>query len=130
MADSVVGVAVYMMPGQSAKLKSPVDSKNRKGYFARVDDLPTGFTVGPNQSALIRGFVAENTDVGNIVPTTEEEAAVVYTHNKPFANAIWFFSRTEEIGLVKIISVPIHDHSTIIHGGPAYGTYFDDDIER
>jgi len=130
MSDSVVGVAVYMMPGQSAKLKSPVDAKNRRGYFAKTDGLPAGFSVGPNQSDLIRGFVCENTDVGEILPTDTEEAAVVYTHNKPFANAIWFFSRTGEIGLVKVIAVPIHDHSTIIHGGPAYGTYFDDDIER
>ena len=130
MPDSVLGMAVYMMPGESIKIKSPVDAKNRRGYFARVDQLPKNVSVGPNSSVLKRGFVCENTEVGKIIETDVEESAVVYTHNKPFANAIWFFARTGEIGLIKVIAVPIHDHSTIIHGGPAYGTYFDDDIER
>jgi hypothetical protein len=28
---------------------------------------------------------------------------------------------------IDIIAVPIHDHSSIVAGGPAYGTYFTDD---
>lgn len=129
MPDSIVGTAVYMTPGQSIKIKSPVDPKNRQGYFS-AEALPNGFTLGTNQGDFVRGFIVENKDIGSITPTGAQEAAVIYTHNKPYGNAIWYFAATRERGLVKVISVPIHDHSTIIHGGPAYGTYFDDDIER
>ena len=88
MADAIVGTAVYMVPGQKLKIKSPVAGANRQGFFAATS-LPANFEVGANQGEFTRGFIA-----------------------------------------VKVISVPIHDHTTIVHGGPAYGTYFDDDIER
>jgi hypothetical protein len=130
MADSIVGTAAYLTPGQSIKIKCPINAKNYQGYFAELDTLPSTLFTGQNPSDLIRGFIVENSDVGTITATSIEEAAVIYTHKKPYGNAIWFFARTGERGLVKVISVPIHDHSTIIHGGPAYGTYFDDDIER
>jgi hypothetical protein len=42
-------------------------------------------------------------------------------------NKVYFLSRTGEKGVVDIISVPIHDHSSVVTGGPAYGTYFTDD---
>ena len=60
----------------------------------------------------------------------ERGTVVIYTHKRVASNAIWFFAISGERGLVNVISVPIHDHSTIVHGGPAYGTYFDDDTER
>ena len=129
MAESILGTAVYMIPGQSIKIKSPVDSINRRGFFA-AEKLPDNFKVSDNQGDFLRGFIMEDKDVGAMEPTGTEEAAVIYTHRQPYENSIWFFSATTERGLVKVIAVPIHDHSTIIHGGPAYGTYFDDDIER
>jgi hypothetical protein len=76
---------------------------------------------------LIRGFAMENTDVGELtVPTDEEGAAIIYKHQKAAKNSIWFFASTGEYALVNIVSVPIHDHSSIVQGGPAYGTYYDD----
>ena len=129
--DTVKGVAVYLLPGQKVKLKAPVNPSNSEGYFVRKDDVPPSFRVDyPNMGTLERGFIVENKNVGSITATDEEEAAVIYHHKQPYPNAIWFWALTGEKGLVKVISVPIHDHSTIVHGGPAYGTYFDDDIER
>lgn len=130
--DTIKGVAVYLLPGQKVKIKAPVNPSNSEGYFVREENLPTSFTEHyPNMSPVLeRGFTVENSTVGDIDPTDEQEAAVIYHHKVPYPNAIWFFARTGERGLVKVISVPIHDHSTIVHGGPAYGTYFDDDIER
>lgn len=136
MASSIVGTAVYLVPGQTIKIESAVDPNNYQGYFAKLDALPENFFTNLNAGTssangeLLRGFIVEDTSVGTIEPSDTEEAAVIYTHKRPYGNSIWFFSRTGERGLVKVISVPIHDHSTIIHGGPAYGTYFDDDIER
>ena len=131
MSDTVNGTAVYLSPGMKVKLKVPVNGPNNQGFFTRTEELPAGFWKDQNKAGeIIRGFVVENTDVGELRPTDEAEAAVTYCHKQPYPNAIWFFARTGERGLVRVISVPIHDHSTIVHGGPAYGTYFDDDLER
>jgi hypothetical protein len=130
MGEDITGLAVYLVPGMSIKIKSPVNGHSNQGYFVRTEALPENYFRDSDPGPMVRGFVVENKNVGYLQVTDEEEAAVVYVHNKPYGNAIWFFALTGEKGLVKVVSVPIHDHSTIIHGGPAYGTYFDDDIER
>jgi len=130
----LTGTAVYMTPGMQIEISAPVNGRNNQGFFARRETTeplpPEQFSDLPSASTMIRGFVCEDTRIGNIVATSRSEAAVIYTHNQPYGNTIWFFARTGERGLIKIVTVPIHDHSTIVHGGPAYGTYFDDDIER
>lgn len=132
MSESVTGTAVYLTPGMQIKISAPINGRNSQGYFARIEDLPENYfeDIANSSVKLTRGFAVENRDVGEIIATDTEEPAVIYKHKQPYGNAIWFFARTGERGLVKVISVPIHDHSTIVHGGPAYGTYFDDDSER
>ena len=135
MSDSVIGLSIYMMPGMKIEIAAPINGRNSQGFFARrqeTEPLPDKYWAdAPNASdELIRGFAVEDETVGKIVASSQSESSVVYTHNQPYINSIWFFARTGERGLVKVISVPIHDHSTIIHGGPAYGTYYDDDLER
>ena len=135
MADPVAGLAVYLQPGMSIKIKAPVDTRDHFGWFAATTPPSTFFDTLPRstfkqEGALLNGFSVEDSDVGNITQANDEEgAAVVYTHRVGSENAIWFFSLTGEIGLIKIIAVPVHDHSSIVQGGPAYGTYFDDDEE-
>jgi hypothetical protein len=53
--------------------------------------------------------------------------AITYKHKRYNHNTITFYSRTGSLGRVEIISVPIHDHASIVTGGPAFGTYFTDD---
>ena len=119
------------MPGMSVKIKSPLTSKNDFGWFA-ADEIPGGyFSDLTYVGEITRGFVVEDTRNGTIQPAPDDEgAAIIYTHRRVAENAIWFFSVSGERGLVNVISVPIHDHSSVVHGGPAYGTYFDDDVER
>jgi len=130
MAQEVSGVAIYLLPGMSVLLKCPVNAKNNHGYFPRKTPLPPSVTEAmPNPSSLIRGFVVEDTTIGEIEQSEYNDLSVIYTHKKTAENAIWFFSLTGERGLVNVISVPIHDHSSIVQGGPAFGTYFDDEGE-
>ena len=132
MAEPISGTSVYLMPGMTVKIKSPINNNNNFGWFAATE-IPNGYfedmtNVSPEP---IRGFVVEDRRVGDIVEAEDEEGtAVLYTHKRIESNAIWFFSFSGERGLVNVISVPIHDHSSIVHGGPSYGTYFDDDAER
>jgi len=132
MASEISSTSVYLIPGQTLKIKIPITNKESNGYFVKLgtDPPPGYFNDRPNASEMKRGFVVEDERVGTIEITETAEAAILYSHKQPYKNAIWFFAQTGEIGLMNVIAVPIHDHSTIVHGGPAYGTYFDDDIER
>ncbi len=126
MADpTLVGKAIYLLPGMSYKIESTISEMNNMGYFPRHDNV----NLYGIDRVLTRGFVVKDVDVGTIDPTSEEEIAVIYTHKRPEKNEIWFYALTGERGLIEIISVPIHDHSSIMQGGPAYGAYFSDDIE-
>ena len=132
MPSPISGTTVYLMPGMSVKLKSSITNRNDFGWFI-AKDLPVGYFENLEYSSRepLRGFVVEDTRNGDIaIATDEEAAAVIYTHKRPEENAIWFFSFSGERGLVNVISVPIHDHSSVVQGGPAYGTYFDDETQR
>jgi hypothetical protein len=121
MSDPKNSTAVYLIPGMSAKFLaidayiSPKDSAKFPDANGRLVDLP-----------LVQGFAVLYADVGAI-EEVPNEPAVKYTHKKFSMNKIYFLSRTGERGIVDVISVPIHDHSSIVTGGPAYGTYFTDD---
>lgn len=131
MSNPISGTSVYLMPGMSVKLRSSLSNRNNFGYFA-AKSIPAGyFSDITNVGSILNGFVVEDERNGTITSASDEPGAVViYTHKRVATNAIWFFASTGERGLINVISVPIHDHSTIVQGGPAYGTYFDDDTER
>ena len=120
MANSMNNSAIYLLPGMQAKLLVP-------GYFIAhgerkfLDDSGTYVS-----KALIQGFAVQYDDVGTIV-AVENEPAVIYTHNKFGLNKVYFFAMTGEVSFIDIIAVPIHDHSSIVSGGPAFSTFFTDD---
>jgi len=119
----ITSKAVYLLPGMSYKIKSSIKTENAMGYFPRKNPV----TIDGKSRTLLRGFLVKYPEIGDIVQTDTTEVAVIYTHKKPAKNEIWFYALTGEKGLVEIVSVPIHDHSSIVQGGPAYGTYFSDD---
>lgn len=123
MADNVSSIAMYLLAGQKVKIECPLSDANNQGFFVHRGPV----TFKGEERELVRGFLVENQDVGELVATNEQEPAIIYTHNRAEDNAIWFFARTGEKAVCNIISVPIHDHSSIVQGGPAYGTYFSDD---
>jgi hypothetical protein len=121
MSDPINSTSIYLLPGMSAKLKAvnvyinPAENADFPDDDGNLVSLP-----------LVSGFAVLHADVGTI-EMMEGEPAVKYVHKKFNMNKIYFKGRTGEIGIVDIISVPIHDHSSIVTGGPAYGTYFTDD---
>ena len=128
MAENITGVAVYLLPGMKIEIRCPVTPKNGNGYFPRTEPLPQSVINGMSKPGeLIKGFILEDMSIGSLSDSGLEGLSVIYTHNKTAENAIWFFSLTGERGLVTVISVPLHDHSSLVTGGPAYGTYFADE---
>jgi hypothetical protein len=130
MADTagLAGSAVYLLPGMRVKISSDLTPKNNMGYRVKLGSVRHQMESGSYQEFdLLRGFLVEDETVGTIEATDSLEAGIWYTHNRPERNIIWFYAETGERGYIEIVAVPIHDHSTIVQGGPAYGTYFADD---
>lgn len=123
------GSSIYLLPGMRVKILSELTPKNNMGYRAKSGSVKHAFSNGETREVdLLRGFLVEDETVGEISATDKQEVGIWYTHNRPERNLIWFYAETIEYrGYVDIIAVPIHDHSTIVQGGPAYGTYFADD---
>ena len=112
--------SVYLLPGMSVKL-------HVKHFFVSTTPIPYKNPDGSSGTKyLINGFSVANSKVGSITKVSGEPA-VIYKHNKFEANTITFYALTGEKGRVEITSVPIHDHSSIVAGGPAYGSYYSDD---
>ena len=121
MSTVRVSTSVYLLPGMKAKLFA-------KDFFSGVGDeaIPTLDGSSTVTRTLTNGWAVVDEATGSIEPI-ENEAAVIYTQKKFGHNKIYFYSRSREVAYVDVISVPIHDHSSIVAGGPAYGTYFTDD---
>lgn len=120
MTVPVGHASVYLLPGMSVEVKVP----NFYVYHGERDvPAPGG---GTKTASAVNGFILFDEDVGSIT-AVEDKPAVKYTHNKYAFNKIYYFSATGEQAILDIIGVPIHDHSSIVTGGPAYGTYFTDD---
>jgi len=120
MPDVTGSTSIYLLPGMQAKFKV-------SGYFVALGKKQV---LGPNnnyvEKELINGYAVQFDDVGKL-EAVENEPAVIYTHRKFGLNKIFFFARTGEISIVDVIAVPIHDHSSIVAGGPSYASYFTDE---
>jgi len=114
---------IYAFPGQMFKLT---------GIYSWPEQEPQSKPTnkgGPDAYetvTLTNGFYVEDEDIGSIegVP---DEPSIKYTQKKFGPNKIYYFARTGERAMINVASVPIHDHSSVVAGGPAYGTYFTDD---
>lgn len=110
---------MYLLPGMKSKFTVP-------DYYRGVGAKAVLQKDGTYKKVpLIKGFYVDDPEVGEL--TENADGGVIYTHKKYAQNKIYYFARTGERGEVHVISVPIHDHSSIVTGGPAYGTYFTDD---
>jgi len=116
-----IGNSISISAGMELKLTVPVDKETSRGKFALKGKHPLTGDV-----ELINGFGTKYPEVGKVsqIEDAEPGTVVLYKHEKAELNTIWFFALTGEIGVVEVVAVPIHDHSTVVQGGPAYGTYF------
>jgi hypothetical protein len=120
--NNISGGSLSLLPGMSVQLEV-------KGYYARLEPYTVynAYTKENDDKTLVNGFYMDDEEAGTLT-AIEGRAAVRYTHIKARENNIWFVARTEvngepELGVFRIIYVPVHDHASIVTGGPAYGTY-------
>jgi hypothetical protein len=111
--------------GVTLKIQVPIDLSMGYGFFP---SQKTSIEVLNKTINLIEGFGVLNNDIGTLsnVSARSECPEILYTHLKQKTNKIFFFSDNDLYQTVSIINMPIHDHSNIQQGGPAFGTYFYD----
>lgn len=119
--------AIHLIPGMRLKVSNVIDVGEGKTGAGSFASQRTSIDFAGGTLALTRGFAIDDDKVGTLEVTTEDEPAVIYTHNKPQKNIIYYFDIEDNVTTLSIVGVPIHDHSSIIQGGPAFGSYFTDD---
>lgn len=115
MADSnnVTSSSIALLPGMVATLEV-------KNTFAHSGPM----LHNDVSRTLINGFLSEDETIGTVSPVSGIEGTIVeYKHLKSLSNKVWFYGRCGEIGLFTVVYVPIHDHATLVTGGPAFATY-------
>jgi hypothetical protein len=116
--------------GTYIDISIPSNTDSGYGEFQRSADakVTAGGTKGRDH---VYGFVSEFENVGTIEAVTSDvDIKVRYTHKENKPNRIFFFTVDDDQHTISIISMPIHDHSSIFQGGPAYGTYSYDKPEE
>jgi len=119
----ITNISVYLRAGEIYTFYVPVNMSNNMGYFPRKGEITL---EDGTPRTFQNGFFVENEDVGKIDKVHSDKVAVDYKHLYPTENSIWFHSATGERARIMISNVPVHDHASIITGGPAYGTYYSD----
>jgi len=118
---------INLIPGMKAEIgiRSDLDAGGRgMGSFAYK-----GATINYKGTThdVKNGWIVEDPKVGSI-EVDGTKPAVIYTHKKPEKNTLFFFDHRGDVkGAVYVVAVPIHDHSSIVQGGPGYSTFFSDD---
>lgn len=130
MARNVSTTSIYLLAGMRAEFSIPRNDKNPKNAFASKNTEYAAEDGTTRDLSQTNGFYVEDEDVGEIEEVATDKVAVTYLHKKAEKNTIWFVAANQtDLARFDIIAVPIHDHSTIVQGGPAYGTYFSDSEE-
>lgn len=123
-------LSLSLIPGMYVDINIPTITDN--------DTIPNGmlpktgtYSYKGEKRELLRGYFVDNTLIGSLEELSEDadlplKPRVRYIHEKPFPNRIYFIDIFSNFAVVDIIAVPIHDHSSITQGGPAYGTYYSD----
>lgn len=115
---------VNMTAGTYIDISTPPDLETGQGQFPKK----VGEQIKLNGVLRnhILGFISEIETVGTIAVVEGSDIKVRYTHLKSEANRIYFYTANNEKYTIAIIAMPIHDHSSIQQGGPAFGTYYSD----
>jgi len=118
--------AINMAAGETLQVHVPVNPTAGEGWFPVKGNINfVGVPGDENVRTLVNGWCMENEEAGTIVALADK-VGITYTHEYPMVQYLYFFAASGENGVVSIVPAPIHDHSSITQGGPAFGTYFRD----
>lgn len=118
-----------MTQGTYIEISVPVDQESGQGEFMRPEEDKVNF--GGESKSHILGFISEFESVGTVEEIQGTALKIKYTHLQSKPNRVIFFSVDNDQHTISIVAMPIHDHSSMYQGGPAYGTYaYDKPVEE
>lgn len=109
--NSVPTLTVPMNSGDVCTLQIPCTDENMGGYWPTQAD---GFK---------NGFKLLNEEAGSIVKVHDDKVAIDYQHKSNMTNEIIFESISGDVVRIVAGNIMVHDHASVVTGGPAYGTY-------
>lgn len=117
-------MSIVVSPGTKVKLTIPVSSNLPVGSFRSIETKKAWLG---GELDMVSGFIVEDNTAGSIEPLGSNggNCVGVYYTQKTYSNnkVIYFGSMLEEFTF-NMVHIPIHDHSSLVQGGPAFGTYF------
>lgn len=122
MLPSVTNTNIYLRAGEVYSFEIPRTAENNLGYSPKSGE----FTFNNETREFISGFWVENQNVGEIIEQLADKVGMVYRHKLPQENVIWFESFLGHKVRYTVGNIPVHDHASIVTGGPAYATYYSD----
>ena len=117
-------MSIVVSPGTKVKLTIPVSSNQPFGSF-RLTDTKKAWLGG--ELDVLNGFIVEDSDAGVLSSLGSDDSACVgvyYTQKTHSNNKVIYFGAMMEEFTFNMVHIPIHDHSSLVQGGPAFGTYF------
>ena len=115
--------AFSLQAGTQVTISIEVSLVEGKGSFFKTGKV----NIKGEEKTLINGFVVEFDSIGLLITSGEKgNHSVIYQHKKSKENRIYYYADDGDILVVNIVSIPIHNHSSIVQGGPAFGTYHSD----
>lgn len=111
--------SLFITEGMQITLEIGVDHKAGHGCFPRLDPV----SLHNEERTLVNGFVSEFDSIGRLIAA---DAGAIYQHLESKENRVYFYADNGSIQVINITSMPVHDHSSILQGGPAFGTYASD----
>lgn len=118
--------SISLTPGMTLEIKIPV-SVDSGGYpNGSFPSLYNEINMAGSEKTLMNGYSVENDIVGHL-ELMDDGISIRYVHEKPYPNRIFYHPVvSEDVYVISIVAVTVHDHSSMSQGGPAYGTYFTD----
>lgn len=113
---------VIMSTGQRIRIEIPVNVQAGTVPYGVFKYPYASINWAGTQRPLTNGFLSEDETIGTL-EAINNCVGVYYTHLQGLSNKIYFFTNMDEIFLIEILPMGIHDHSSIGQGGPAHGTY-------
>jgi len=115
---------ITLPAGTQIELQTVVDLKQGYGTFYKHGEV----LLGGSKKELLRGFAVKHDAIGilELPEGSTEGVAVVYRQVENKENSVYYYADSGEIVVIDIVIIPIHDHSSLIQGGPAFGTYYSD----
>jgi hypothetical protein len=124
MLEGQNNYSVSIPAGVSLKISAPIDLSLGYGSFPSTK---TSVEFFGKTISLTSGFGVLDDDVGELIQSSDIDCpSVIYKHKKQASNKLFFLSDNNIYQTLSIVNIPLHDHSSIEQGGPAFGTYYVD----